>query len=517
MNERILRLMDIREMLLHMRAQESDRQIQKELRFNRRTIKRYREWAKREKLLEGELPPVEELAARLEAAFPQKTPPQNQSSAIPFRGEVERLLGEKAEIAAIYQRLCERGFSGSYSAVYRLVRAVDPKTPETVTRVERKPGEEAQVDFGYAGRMIDAETGQLRKTWAFVMILSWSRHAYVEFVWDQKIETWLRCHRNAFEFFGGVPGRVVLDNLKTAILKAILDDPQVQLSYQECAAHYGFLLAPCRVATPQHKGKVEQGGVHYVVRNFLGGRTPTDIHQANRDVRTWCLTTAGLRVHGTTHEQPLKRFAAVEKARLKPLPENPYDLAVWKKVKVYRDCYVSFDHAFYSVPQRSYPGYVWICGGTRQVRIYNLGYELVATHERSQKAGERITNLGHLAPEKVPGLTQTRESVQEEAEKIGPCTLQIVQTLLAHPILDRLPTAGRLVRLAQKHGAGRLEAACQKALAYGDPSYRTVRGILKQGIDQPPMPLPVELPPATTFARTSSELVGRLAEVSPWS
>jgi len=92
-----------------------------------------------------------------------------------------------------------------------------------------------------------------------------------------------------------------------------------------------------------------------------------------------------------------------------------------------------------------------------------------------------------------------------------------VQTLLEHPILDRLPTAGRLVRLAQKHGSGRLEVACQKALAYGDPSYRTVKGILKQGTDQPEMPLPVELPPATTFARTSSELVGRLAEVSSWS
>lgn len=109
------------------------------------------------------------------------------------------------------------------------------------------------------------------------MTLSWSRHQYVEFVWDQKIETWLRCPRNEFAFFGGVPGRVVLDNLKTAIIKAIYADPQVQISYQECAVHYGFLLAPCRVATPEHKGKLEQGGMHYVVRNFLGGRTPTSI------------------------------------------------------------------------------------------------------------------------------------------------------------------------------------------------------------------------------------------------
>jgi transposase len=373
-------------------------------------------------------------------------------------------------VAAIYQRLGERGFTGSYSAVYRLARAIQPHHPQTAARVERKPGEEAQVDFGYAGRMIDPQTGQLRtpalaggarEAWAFVMILSWSRHTYVEFVWDQKIETWLHCHRHAFEFFGGVPARVVLDNLKAAIIKAIWDDPQVQATYQECALHYGFLLPPCRVRTPEHKGKVEQSGVHYVCRNFLGGRTPTDLTQANRAVRTWCLTTAGLRDHGTTHEAPLKRFEQVEKGRLKPLPSSPYDLAVWKRVKIYRDCYVSFDHAFYSVPYRLYPGWVWICGGSRQVRIYDLNYQLQTTHERAQQPGERLTHPDHIPAEKLPALTQTRASVQAAAQQAGPATAQLVQILLEHPVLDRLTTAGLLVCLAQKYSAPRLEAACR--------------------------------------------------------
>jgi len=517
MTERKLKLMDIRELLLHLRAQSSDRQIQQDTGLNRRTIKRYREWVHSQGLLEGPLPAPEELSVRLQATISEKTPPQNTSSAEGYREQIQQLLDEKVEVAAIYQRLMERGYLGSYSSVYRLARAVNPKHPGTATRVERKPGEEAQVDFGYAGRMIDPETGQLRKAWAFVMILSWSRHVYVEFVWDQKVETWLRCHRNAFEFFGGIPARIVLDNLKAAIVKAIWDDPQVQATYQECAVHYGFLLSPCRVRTPEHKGKVEQGGVHYVCRNFLGGRTPTEITLANREVRTWCLTTAGLRDHGTTHEAPLKRFEQVEKSRLKPLPSSPYDLAVWKKVKIYRDCYVSFDHAFYSVPHRMYPNWVWICGGTRQVRIYDLNYKLVTTHERAQKPGERHTHPDHLPAEKLPGLTQTRESVQAEAQEIGPSTAQIVQMLLEHPILDRLPTAGLLVRLAKKYSPQRLETACHKALEYGDPSYKTVKGILKQGTEAQEAPIPVELPPATTFARSSSELVGTLAEVPSWN
>jgi transposase len=106
------------------------------------------------------------------------------------------------------------------------------------------------------------------------------------------------CHRHAFEFFGGVVEEVVLDNLKAAIIRACFDDPLVQQSYRECAEHYGFLIAPCRPATPQHKGKVEQGGVHYVKRNFLGGREATSVTQANQDVRRWCNTTAGCHLAG---------------------------------------------------------------------------------------------------------------------------------------------------------------------------------------------------------------------------
>ncbi len=515
MTERKLKLMDIRGLLLHLRAQSSDRQIQKDTGFNRRTIKRYRKWAQAEGLLDGPLPAPEELeTARLQTTFPEKTPPQNNSSAERYRDQIQQLLDEKAEVAAIYQRLTERGFTGSYSAVYRLARRIQPHHPKTAARVERKPSEEAQVDFGYAGGMLDPQSGQLRKAWAFVMLLSWSRHVYVEFVWDQKIETWLRCHRNAFAFFGGVSVRVVLDNLKAAIIHAIWDDPQVQATYQECAGHYGFLLAPCRVRTPEHKGKVEQGGVHDVCRNFLGGRTPTEITQANREVRTWCLTTAGLREHGAPHEAPLKRFEQAEKSHLKPLPTSPYDLAVWKQVKIYRDCYVSFDHDFYPVPYRMYPGWVWICGGSRQVRIYDLKYHLQATHERAQQPGERLTHPDHIPAEKLPALTQTRESVQAAAQQVGPATTHIVQILLEHPVLDRLTTTGLLGRLAQKYSPSRLEAACRKALDYGEPSSKTVKGVLKQGTEAQEGPIPVALPPATTFARSSSELVGALVEVS---
>jgi len=505
--------MDIRELLNQIRAQSSDRQVARDTGHHRSTVKRYREWAQAQGLLEGEMPPLEELQQRVTTSLPERTPPQNQSSVEAYREQIEKWVKANVEVAAIRQRLGEKGYTDSYAAVWRFVRRLKENDYSDMTvRAETKPGEEAQVDFGYAGTMIDPQTGKLRKTWAFVMTLSWSRHQYVEFVWDQKIATFLRCHRNAFEFLGGIPERVRIDNLKAAILKAVFDDPQVQQSYRECAEHYGFLIAPCRVATPQHKGKVEQGGVHYVKRNFLGGREATTNTQANRDVLVWCQTTAGLRIHGTTKEKPLERFEQIEKEILSPLPESPYDLTVWKHVKVYRDCYVTFDHAFYSVPYRLYPGKVRICGGSRQVRIFDEKYNLKATHERATQPGERLTHLAHLPPTKVTGLIQDRDSLLAGAEAVGPALLQIVQGLLDDPVLYRIPTAGRLIRLKNRYSAGRLEAAAARALCFDDPSYKTIKRILAQGLEQEETPLPVCLPPATTFARSADELVGALVE-----
>jgi transposase len=509
--------MDIRELLNQLRSGSSDRQISQDMDIARQTVKRYREWAKASGLLVGALPSVEKLQGMVEQAMPGKPVPQNTSSVEPYRAIVKEMVEAEVEAAAIYQRLKERGFSGSYSGVYRFVCTLKPVQPKTTVRVERKPGEEAQVDFGYAGLMYDPETGKLRRAWAFVMTLAWSRHQYVEFVWDQKVETWLKLHVNAFAFFGGVPGRIVPDNLKAAIIKASWDDPQVQYSYRECAQHYGFRIAPCRPRRPEHKGKVEQGGVHYVKRNFLGGREPTTLTQANREVQSWCLTTAGQRIHGTVKEKPLVRFEQTEKSRLKTLPETPYDLAVWKQVKLHRDCYVVFAGSFYSAPCRLVGQKLWVCAGTRQVRLYTAKYELAATHERAQKAGERHTHPDHLPQEKLPGLLLDRESCLSEAVEIGSAVEQVVQVILDDPVVERLPTAGRLVRLRKRFGDERLEAACRRALAFDDPSYKTVKRILVQGLEQEQPAIPLTLPPATAFARGKDELVGALAEVATWN
>jgi transposase len=515
MSERRLKLMEIREMIRHIREGRSDRQIGKDLGVDRRTVKRYRRWAEGQGLLSGELPDHESLLKTLDLTMPEKVAPQNSSRADPYRGRIAALLKEKVKVTAIYDRLREQGYQGSYASVLRLARQIAPKPVETYTRKECQPGEEAEIDFGYVGMLKDSE-GNLRKTWAFVMVLGWSRYAYVEFVFDQKVETWLRCHRNALEFFGGVPYRMVIDNLKSGITRAIWDDPQVQMAYRECAEHYGFLILPCRPMTPEHKGKVE-GGVGYVQGRFMGGRGPMTLVQANHAVRKWCQEEAGMRIHGTTKEQPRRQFEEVEKGRLKPLPTTPYDLAIWKKAKLHRDCHIVFEGSYYSAPFRLVGQSLWVCAGTRQVRLFNEKYELVATHERATRPGCRQTHRDHYPAEKLPGLERTRESCLAQAAALGPDVQQTVEQILADPVLDRIHQAGRLLRLSEKYGCQRLNDACRRALDYGDPAYKTVKGILKQNLDQADLSIPIQLAPALTFSRQPDELVGALAEVQTWN
>jgi len=506
--------MDIREFIRHIREGRSDRAIADCLGVNRKTVARYRAWAEEQGLLEGDLPKMGDLQRMLDETIHAPPPPQNISSVEPYREIVEQLCDRGVEMAAIHVRLKERGYQGSYASVVRFVKHLSPATQETVLRVEMPPGEEAQADFGYAGKMVD-ENGALRKTWAFVMTLSWSRHQYVEFVFHQRIETWLRCHRNAFEYFGGVPKRVVIDNLKAGIAKRCWDEPEGQHAYRECAEHYGFLIDPHKPGKPEHKGKVEKGGVHYVKRNFLAGRDLTPLPQANRDVLHWVEETAGRRVHGTTREQPLARFE-LERSALQRLPHSPYDLAVWKQVKLHRDGHVVFDKAYYSAPFRLQGQHLWVRGGTGEVRIYTSDYQLRATHQRAQKPGQRMTELSHLpAHALLAGLT--REQSQERARAIGPATTEMVERLLRHRPENRLRSAVRLLRLADRWGDQRLECACVRALSFEETSYTSIKRILAQNLNTELHPEAFLSPPASIFVRRAEELLEPLMGGEPWN
>ena len=524
MKER-LSTMDVHALLRRLRAGEKDRRIARALQIDRKTVKKYRAWAEAQRLLAGPLPDLAALNTRLAATLdPLPCPLQNRSKVEAYREEIAVLMAQGLPPGLIYQKLSERPeFTASESAVWRMtVKLRPPRAPEAMGRIETPPGEVAQVDFGEVTRLVDPVTGAPRRTWAFVLVLGWSRHMYVEFVFDQRLPTWLRSHQNAMEFFQGAPRRVVLDNLKAAVIKAYTrdEDPEVQRAYAECAEHYGFLIDPCLPAMPRHKGKVERGGVGYVQSSFMPLLPPnTTLPEANQRVRQWLLTRAGLRDHGTTHEAPLARFEKVERTALLPLPPTPYDPAVWKQVKLHRDGHVVFEKAFYSAPCRLLGQTLWLRAGMREIRLFSSAFALVATHARATRPGERLTHPDHLPPEKARGLTATRATCQAEAQAIGPATAQVVADLLNDRPVDRLRTALRVLKLADTYTPARLEAACVRGQTFGDESLPTLKRILAEGLDELTLPMLLVPVPETAlvFARPASELAEAFLGGAAWN
>ena len=475
-------VLDVRELVRRVRLGDGVRRIARDMGVSRKTVGKYVKWASEKGLLSGVLAEPGEFKRRLDESLPTAPPPRGLFKMARYGEQIQALRAKGVEARAIWERLRETpGFEGSYSAVWRFVRSLEPAVPEGFVRVETSPGDEAQVDFGYAGLMYDPDSRTTRRAWAFVMTLSYSRHQYVEFVFDQEVGTWLRCHRGAFEWFGGVPKRVVLDNLKAAIIRHALHDPVVQRAYREFAEHYGFLISPCRPRTPRHKGKVEKGGVHYVKRNFLAGRAFSDVHEANDKVLVWCMQTAGLREHGTTKQQPLRRFDEAERAALLGLPASAYEMAQWKKAKLHADCHVVFEGSFYSAPHRLIGKSLWVRAGA-SVTIF-LEHDVVAAHPRATRRGQRFTNNDHYPPSKVAGLMASPAWCHKRASEIGPATSELICRLLDDRPLDRLRTAQGVLRLAGKFSPRRLEAACRRALAFDEISYGAVKRILDRKLD----------------------------------
>jgi transposase len=501
--------------LIHrLRAGESERRIAKDLKLSRPTVHKYRELAAKHGYLEPDSPMPD--AATLRAVLgPEPQPPHQLSSIEPHRELVQRLIDQKVEMTAIYQQLRDDyRYTGSYSAVRRFVRRLSPYQPEAVVRVHTLPGEEMQVDFGHLGWLFDAVTRSLRPAYVFVATLCYSRHQYAEIVFDQKVSTWLALHQRAFESFGGVPRRVVPDNLKAAVKKALVLDPILGEAYRRMALHYGFLISPTIPGTPRHKGKVESG-VHYVKRNFWSGRQFVDSIVANQRLKVWVHDVAGTREHGTTHQAPLHLFQEYEQGALLPLPDEPFTLCEIKPVTVHPDCHVVIDKSFYSVPY-TYIGHRLTAHiSQRMVEIYN-GDDLIASHLRSQRPGEWHTRLEDYPPGKVDYLVRTPDFCRKHADRLGPATRQVVDTLLADRPLDRLRSVQAILRLEDTVGPQRLEAACARAVYFGDVRYRRIKEILNAALDRDPLPeAPAPEPPSRpfTFARSSEEFFPPGSEV----
>jgi transposase len=265
----------------------------------------------------------------------------------PFKHEINRMLEKHPYTATqIFQQLQEQDYQGSYTTVKRFVNKVRPKRSTAYLKLAFAPGECGQVDWGSFGSVNVGNTR--RRLSFFVMVLCYSRLMYVEFTVSQTMEHWLSCHQNGFEFFGRVPGRIMVDNLKSAVLKRIIGKaPVFNQKYLDFSQHYGFGISACNIRKGNEKGIVESG-VGYVKKNFLKGLEIIDFSHLNPACRNW-LEMANSRTHGETKKIPKELFKE-ECQHLQSLPLHPYDIGTVSQVRATSQFRVSVDSNRYSVP-----------------------------------------------------------------------------------------------------------------------------------------------------------------------
>ena len=505
---------DIAEILEHWQAGRSICAISRSLGVCRVTIRKYVYVVEARGYHQGDPTPPQGWKAFIAEVIPRPPDPSTRSEVfaklLPYQDEIRAALAS-TKASTIWQRLRdEKRVKVSQPSFYRYLSCfladVWKRPCITVRRDDPPPGEEAQIDFGYLGIWQDPKRGKRYRLWAFAMILSFSRHMFVRVVTRLDQREWLMCHILAFEFFGGVPQRIIPDNLKTGIIKPDLYDPKFNQGYEELAHHYGVIIDPARSGKPKDKPRVERI-IPYVRDSFWSGRDFTSQEEINRQAIQWCLRIAGVRDHGTTHQQPLTLFRLAEEKELKPLPVSPFEIVTWHQAKVALDCHIQVTNTLYSVPYQYVRKRVDVKLGSKVVEIY-LDYNLIKTHPRGSR-GQRVTDWNDYPPEKAAFFQRTPAWSRQQASLVGPSTRETVDTLLGEHALHYLRQCQGILRLKEKYSPERLELACARANAFGDPRYRTVKTILERDLDKQTLLFePVRV--AGAFLRGPEELCGSI-------
>ena len=411
-------------------------------------------------------------------ALPAPSGAGRASDCLPWRSVIEAKLQLGLSAQRIHQDLvAEHGFTGSYYSVRRFVHSLDATQDLPFRRLECGPGEEAQIDFG-TGAPLVADDGKRRRTHVFRIVLSHSRKAYSEAVCRQTTDDFLRCLENAFWHFGGVPQRLVLDNLRAAVQKADWFDPDLNPKVRSFAAHYGTVFLPTRPYTPRHKGKVERG-IDYVQENALKGRTFPSLQEQNRFLLDWERTVADTRVHGTTRRQVGAHFAEVERAALQALPAERFaDFHEARRV-VHRDGHVEVERAYYSVPPEYLGRRVWARWDGRLVRIFNERLEQIALHVKHEP-GRFSTQSSHIVGPKISGVERGAAWLLGQVRHLGPCSLRWAEAMLQARGVEGMRVLQGLLNLAHRHPGDAIERACDVARSYGAFRLRTIRALLER-------------------------------------
>jgi transposase len=375
----------------------------------------------------------------------------------------------------VVQRLRNEGYEGGATIVRDFVALIRPRKAKAFLTLSFDPGECAQVDWGQYGTVKVGSTE--RRLSFFVMVLCYSRMMYLEFTVAEKMEHFLQCHRNAFEFFGAVPKAIMVDNLKCAVLRRLVGQaPVFNPRYLELAGHYGFEIRACGVGKGNEKGRVENG-VGYVKKNFLAGLDIPDFRSVNPAADTWRDQIANVRPHGTTHKPPQELFT-VEKPAMGALPVMPYDTSVTRTVRANNRFRVALDSNHYSVPSHYAGAQLTMKLYADRLCLYREN-NLIAQHARSY---DRNKDFEH--PDHPRELVLQRKKASDQRLflrfiALSPKAESYYQELLRRRMNHRHHIR-QIVALSEIYGVEKVALAIDDAFTYQAFSCEYIANILEQ-------------------------------------
>lgn len=366
--------------------------------------------------------------------------------------------------------------TGGYDALRRFIQKQFPKPVDAFGVQVHLPGEEAEIDFGELGRF-PGLNGKVIKTYGIAVILPFSRLDYYAITYDQKLETLCRELANAFTYFGGVPKRLKVDNMKTAVLKNQHYDLTLNQDFLEFAQHYGTVINPCAPYHPEQKGTVESG-IKYLQINFIAGRTFTDDNDIKKQLQVWTDTYANQRVHGTTMKIPAVLFANEEKGELQPLPVEEFSFFNRGERIVAPNCHIHFENNYYSVPFSYVGKTVTVRWNDSIVRIIYQG-EQVALHKRNHEQGNYVTVRVHMPDYKVYSQTEYQKRYETKMIAIGSDAHAYFSMLLKTKESYWFRTVRAILGLCEEYGNEAVNATLKRALYYNATDIVTIKHILE--------------------------------------
>jgi transposase len=478
---RELTMMEVREVLRRVGAGQKQRRVARDTGVARNTVARYVEAAVTLGFSEGE--PSEQLVAevaRLVQSRPSPEPSEQRVELAVHREQVKAWLDDGLKLTKVHMLLERQGISASYATLRRFVMdefGWGMRAP-TIRIDDPAPGDEAQVDFGLMGRMHDPETGRTRNLWALIVTLSHSRYAFVYPTFSQELAEVCAGLDAAWMFFGGVPRRIVPDNMKTVVVGAHATSPRLNDAFTDYAQARSIFVDPARVRSPKDKPRVENQ-VSYVRESWFEGEHFTSIDEARRSAVAWCRDFAGARVHGTTRRVPREHYQQDELGAMQPAPSEPFDVPHWTDAKVHEDHHIQVQRALYSVPTRFIGSRVRVRSDRSLVRVYLRG-ELIKTHPRKQP-GQRSTDTNDYPPGTADYALRSRDRFVTKAEKLGPNVAAFTERLLGGQMPWRyMRQAHQLERLCKKYGSERVDALCRRSLEFDVVDVPRIEGMLKQ-------------------------------------